>query len=238
MSRADSFLDHLYRWLGVEVHPVTHKERLVAILGGLVAIPALFAASSVFLHAEAALPLVASMGASAVLLFASPHGPFSQPWPLLGGHVVSALVGVTCASWTPHPVIAAALAVGLSIGAMHYLRCIHPPGGATALVAVIGGPAVTHLGYQYVLAPVALNAAILCLVAIHYNAVFPWRRYPAQLHRMTQPPPRAEFIRHEDFVYALSQIDTYIDVSEDDLLRIYDLAMGHARPRDVPPPPA
>lgn len=230
-------LDAFFQLVGLELSPVTHRERLVSILGGCLSIPALFAASSLFLPAEASLPLVASMGASAVLLFALPHGPLSQPWPLLGGHVVSALIGVTCAQWIPHPMLAAALAVGLAIGAMHYLRCLHPPGGATALVAVIGGPAVSQLGYGFVLAPVALNALIMLLVAVHFNAVLPWRRYPAFLQRLTRPArqPAVEAIRHEDLVYALSQVDTFMDVSEEDLLRIYELATGRGRERPEKP---
>ena len=214
--------------MGFESSLVTHRERLVSVLGGLVAILALYGISSVFIGLDAALPLVASMGASTVLLFATPHGPLAQPWPLLGGHGISALIGVICSRWVPDPVLAAALAVGLAIGAMHYLRCIHPPGGATALVAVIGGPAISSLGYAFVLVPVILNAVTLAIVAIAFNAFFPWRRYPAYLHRTTQPlsehGPTA--IPHEDFVYALSQLDTYMDVSEDDLMRIYQMATG------------
>ncbi|TCJ12292.1 hypothetical protein EZJ19_12860 [Parasulfuritortus cantonensis] len=197
---------------------------------------ALFAAGHLYVEADALVPVVASMGASAVLLFAVPHGPLSQPWPVLGGHVVSALVGVVCAKLIGPPMLAAALAVGLAIGAMHYLRCIHPPGGATALVAVIGGPAVTGLGFQYVLTPVAANALIVLAIAFLFNTPFPWRRYPAQL-RSRAPGPAATGdggIRHEDFVYALSQLDTFVDVSEEDLLRIYALATG-ARPAPVNP---
>jgi len=225
-----SRLHRLLPWLGIEAHPVTHRERFAAALGGCLAILVLFAASHLFLPAPAALPVVASMGASAVLLFALPHSPLAQPWPMLGGHVLSALVGVSCARLVADPLLAGALAVGCAIGAMHYLRCLHPPGGATALVSVIGGPAIAGLGYGFVLAPVALNAFMLVLCAVVYNGLLPWRRYPAYAqHRaviaLAGEPPA---IRHEDFVYALSELDTYVDVSEDDLLRIYALATGRA----------
>ena len=123
--------------------------------------------------------IIASMGSSAVLLFAVPHGPLSQPWPVFGGHLVSALVGVTCVKLIPEPMLAAAIAVALAIGAMHYLRCIHPPGGATALGAVVGGDVVHQLGYQFVVTPVMLNATTILLVALLFNAPFGWRRYPA-----------------------------------------------------------
>ena len=229
--------------LGIELSPVSHRERLLSLLGGVLSVPALYLISRLYVEADALVPVVASMGASAVLLFAVPHGTLSQPWPLLGGHIVSALVGVTCAEFLGTSMPAAALAVGLAIGAMHYLRCLHPPGGATALVAVIGGPAVTSLGYQYVVTPVAINALVMFAVALAFNAPFAWRRYPAWLFEHTRPPatepPGA--IRHEDFVYALSQLDTFVDVSEDDLLQIYAIATGrhphgeasiHCRTRD------
>lgn len=219
--------------LGLEAVPLTPRERLVSALGGLVAILTLFMVSGWLLGAQVALPVVASMGASTVLLFSLPHGPLSQPWPVFGGHVVSALIGVTCAQGLDDPFLAGALAVGLAIAAMHLLRCLHPPGGATALVSVIGGPAITGLGYGFVLAPVALNAALLVLLAVLLNAPFAWRRYPAHLNRWWQSPASVEekpAIRHEDFVYALSQLDTYVDVSEADLLRIYALATGRRPP--------
>jgi len=147
-------------------------------LGGLVALVAVLEISQVQLGLDGAATLVASMGASAVLLFAVPHGPLSQPWPVFGGHLVSALVGVSCAQMIDQPVLAAAMAVGLAIGAMHYLRCIHPPGGATALSAVVGGDAVHQLGFQFVLTPVMLNVITMLLVALLFNAPFAWRRYP------------------------------------------------------------
>jgi len=98
--------------------------------------------------------LVASMGASAVLVFGVPHGIFSRPSNLMAGHLVSALLGVACARNIPSEALAAACAVGLSIGAMRLLKCVHPPGGATALSAVIGGEYVRQLGYGFVWNPV------------------------------------------------------------------------------------
>ena len=146
--------------------------------------------------------------------------------------MVSALIGVTCAKLLNDPLLAGSVAVGLALLAMHYLRCIHPPGGATALVAVIGGPAITSLGYGFLLTPVALNVLVLLLVAVAFNAPFAWRRYPAVLQRRQAGPPTVAGyvpISHEDFVYALSQIDTFVDVSESEVLRIYELATGHRR---------
>lgn len=113
--------------------------------------------------------LIASMGASAVLIFGIPHSVLARPWPVLAGHTVSALLGVLCAKYISSEALAAACAVGLSIGAMHRLRCIHPPGGATALGAVIGGPAIREMGLGFVWNPVFLNALVLVCAGLLYH---------------------------------------------------------------------
>lgn len=221
------------KMLGIELSPVSHRERLVSGLGGFVGLLVVYLAS----HAVGGPPssplLIFSIGASAVLVFAVPHGSLSQPWPVFGGHLVAALIGVACARVVHDGALAAALAIGLTIVAMHYLRCIHPPGGATALVAVLGGPLVQVLGFGFVLTPVLLNVLVLLVAAGVFNAFFPWRRYPVSLARRTakaEPPGDGyEAISHEDFVFALTQMDSFIDVSEEDLLRIYGLATGRHR---------
>jgi CBS domain-containing membrane protein len=212
--------------LGIESAPVSHAERIVSAAGGFCGILGVYLVSTTFLPLTSAALIVASMGASAVLLFAVPHGPLSQPWPVLAGHLVSAVIGVTCARWIPGPAVAGAIAVGLAIGAMHYLRAIHPPGGATALVSAAGGQAVHDLGYQFVITPVLLNVAVILTIAIVFNAFFPWRRYPGYFKRAAnEEKEMAENqISHGDLVYALSEIDSYVDISERDLLEIYKLA--------------
>ncbi|ATX80570.1 HPP family protein [Mariprofundus aestuarium] len=208
--------------IGIELNPSSHAEKLISGLGGFIAIFMIIVISYSVLGADAYL-IVASMGAATVLLFAIPHGPLSQPWPLFGGNLISALIGVTCAQLVPDTYIAAALAVGISVTAMHYLRCIHPPGGATALSAVIGGAAVEELGYMYVITPVLLNIALIFAVAVSFNFLFKWRRYPAQLaaDKVTLSPK----LTHESIKHALKQIDSFVDASEDDLNRIYELAL-------------
>ena len=231
----------LLHYLGIESSPVSHTERLVSALGSTLVIACIFFISRASLGPTATLLIVPSMGASAVLLFAVPHGALSQPWNVLGGHLLSAIIGVSCAMTFSNEIIAASAAVGIAVGAMHYLRCIHPPGGATALAAVIGGEATHALGYQFVFTPVMLNALVMLAVAVAFNYVFPWRRYPAWLaDRDSQPaagvsgvPER--HIEHGDLVAALSQIDSFIDVSENDLLRIYQLATGEADQRHLHP---
>jgi len=225
----------LYEILGIAQTPVSHAEKTISALGGFVGILCIFIVSQWAVGPSAAALIVASMGASAVLLFAVPHGPLSQPWSVIGGHILSAVVGVSCAKFIPNTLIAASLAVGLAIGVMYYLRCIHPPGGATAISAVIGGDAVHQLGYQYVITPVLLNVIVILLVAVVFNYAFAWRRYPAYLHKAVPPAPSSPeahmpHITHEDFVYALSEIDSFIDIDESDLLRIYELATHRSSP--------
>lgn len=218
--------------LGIELSPVSHRERWISALGGFFGLLVIYFTSHAVGGPPAAPLLIFSIGASTILVFAVPHGALSQPWPVFGGHLVAALIGVACARLVPNASIAAAMAVGLTIVAMHYLRCIHPPGGATALVAVLGGPSVQALGFGFVLAPVLLNVLLLLAAGVAFNAFFPWRRYPAFLARRAaaqEPVPGYAAISHEDFVFALTQMDSFIDVSEEDLLRIYSLATGRHR---------
>lgn len=219
---------------GVVPDTTSHVEKAISAVGGFIGILLTMWVSLHYLGTQGAALLVASMGASAVLLFAVPHGALSQPWPLLGGHIVSAMIGVACAQTLANPLIAAPLAVALAIIAMHYLRCIHPPGGATAITAVIGGSEVHALGYQFVLTPVLLNTAILLFAAVALNCTFPWRRYPASLMNQVdssevQSADVSNPLSHSDFAYALGEIDSYVDINEDDLAKIYRLALKHAR---------
>lgn len=231
-------LTRLLLCLRQDDHPASHREKLISALGGFIGILLVFWVSAGVLDLHGTALVVGSMGASAVLLFAVPHGSLSRPWPLLGGHLLSGAVGVTCAQWLADPLFAAPLAVALSIALMYYLRCLHPPGGATALVAVVGGPQIQALGYAFLLEPVLVNVLVMLAAAVLVNYPFPWRRYPRALLPAAVPAaPTGEklVIAHSDLVYALSELDSYIDVSEDDLLQIYALAVRHAvEPAAVP----
>ena len=238
-SKLMTAMPRLLSLLGLESAPVSHAERAISIAGGVIAIYLLIWLERGILGETGAAMLVASMGASAVLLFAVPHGALSQPWPVVAGHVVSALIGVTCAKFVADAMLAAALAVGLAIGAMHYLRAIHPPGGATALTAVIGGPAVSALGYGFVVTPVLMNASVMVALAVALNALFAWRRYPAAWghSRPTQDVREldARGLTHADFTTALSRIGTFIDISEQDYLQLHDLMLEAATKRRPKP---
>jgi len=216
-------------------YSVSEREHWISAAGGLLGILAVAWLGQVWLGGHGGVLLVSSMGSAAVLLFAAPHGAMSQPWPLFGGNLVSAAIGVFCVHWLGNePMLAAALAVSLSIGAMYGLRCLHPPGGATALSFVLGGDTVHALGYGFVLSPVLLNVVAIFAVAVVFNYPFAWRRYPQGRVRRSKAdaePPGESVIPHSSLVYALSQIDTFVDVSEEDLRRIYALALAG-------PPPA
>ena len=223
---------------GIGNNKTSHLEKLVSGLGGFCGIFFILLITRHYLGPDNSVLIVASMGASAVLLFAVPHGPLSQPWALFGGHLISACIGVSCYLLIDNLFVAAACAVGLAITTMHYLRCIHPPGGATALTTVVAGPAVHALGYQYVLTPVLINVLVILLVAIVFNYGFPWRRYPAALmhyrERKTVIPQNEQepVLSRTELEHALQQMNMVVDVSRDDLEKIYHLARNRVQ-RDI-----
>ncbi|MDP2847597.1 MAG: HPP family protein [Humidesulfovibrio sp.] len=158
---------------------VRRTEIVSSFLGSLTGIALLG-----WLHAAVADPvdqvlIIGSFAASAVLLFAAPKSPLAQPRNLLGGHVLSAIIGVSFRLALPEmPWLAAALAVATAIAVMLMTKTLHPPGGATAYIAVTGGPKIAALGYLYVLCPALTGAAILLCVALAANALTTGRRYP------------------------------------------------------------
>ena len=212
-------MTRLIRLLGIEVDTVSRRERLVSLVGGFVGVLALVAVSQGLLGLSAAQALTGSMAASAVLIFCVPRSAFSQPWPVFGGHVCGAVIGVACVDLIGTKGVAGAIAVGLTIVAMYALRCIHPPGGATAFVAVIGGNAVTSLGYSFIWRPVIVDVVTLLAVGVLFNNLFPWRRYPAGIGagRSTLPTDPGS---HERVLAALREMDSFVDVTEADLVRL------------------
>ncbi len=213
--------------------PVSLREKIISAMGAFLGI-FLTAFFSKSLGGKAALLLIASMGASSALLFAAPHTPMAQPWPFVGGHLISALIGVTCFLFIPDPLAAAAAAVALAIFAMHLTNCLHPPGGATALAMVISGQEMHALGYGAILSPVGLNIMTLMIIALIVNNLFPGRRYPMLLPVTTgekPPPPALAFgrmtLNKGDIESALKDMNAFIDVAEKDLEEIYTRASLH-----------
>ncbi len=145
---------------------MSNSELTISIVGAFIATLIATFFTSTILEAEQVPMVLASTGASAMLIFGLPHSPVSQPWNLVGGHVVSAPVGVACYQGIPNELLAASTAIPMAMFLMHKLHCMHPPGGATAVTAVVGGTAVHSLGYAYVVMPVFFSAIILLSVAM------------------------------------------------------------------------
>ena len=220
--------------------PVGITEKTISAIAAFLAILFTGVLSSSLGHCAVPL-MLASMGASSVLLFAAPHSPMAQPWSFVGGHPISALVGITCFKFVPSAFVATTMAVALAIFAMHFLNCLHPPGGATALAMAIGGQEVQALGYGAVLSPVGLNVITLLVIALAVNNMFPGRRYP----RLSPGTPREKqllspsltfgrmALSKEDIESAVKEMNAYIDVSEADLEQIYSRASLHNMRRQM-----
>jgi CBS domain-containing membrane protein len=208
--------------------PAGNTERVRAGIGACIGL-FVTALASHMLAPDLAAYLIAPMGASAVLLFCVPSSPLAQPWSVVGGNTVSALIGVACVQLVPDWLLAAPLAGALAIGTMFALRCLHPPGGAVALTTVLGGQAVHEAGFLFALSPVALNSIIIVIAALLYNNLT-GRRYPhaqhaadRNVHATGDPAPGARLgITETDLEAALARYGEVLDVSRDDLLAIVD----------------
>ncbi len=218
---------------------VSIREKALSALAAFVGIALVMAASMIWLAPDDLPWIVASMGASAVLLFAVPMGTLSQPWAFAGGHMISGFIGVTVAMLLPgHILTAAALAVSLAIFAMYITHCLHPPGGATALSAVVGGAQIHTLGYAYLITPLLVNVAVMLAWAFVVNNLLPNRSYPSGLTAWREKKNRAAgddkadtciAINRDDLEFALQEMDEFFDVSEDDLTKIFAISTEHAR---------
>ncbi len=222
--------------MGIEVIPSGHAEKWVSALGALLGIGAIFLVNQLLPSKASSVPIIASMGASAVLLYAAPGSPLTQPWPVVGGHLISALIGVACHHLIDSPTLACIVAVPTAVVAMYYLHCTHPPGGATALLPIIGGPDIEALGYGFMLDPVLLDSLVLIGVAVLVNRLIPWRSYP--INGAAKPvskgePPDSTPILAEDLEYALRESKTYLDISDGELRQLHRLAQQHAHDRNT-----
>jgi CBS-domain-containing membrane protein len=158
---------------------VSTSEILWSWIGGFLGIAGVAWVGQQFFDAHDVTLMIGSFGASAVLIYGATRSPLAQPRNLIGGHIVSAIIGVL--AWkifNQQMWIAEAVAVATAIAAMHLTRTLHPPGGATALIAVIGSPAIHKLGFWYVLVPATVGPLILLAVALLVNNIPKTRRYP------------------------------------------------------------
>ncbi len=155
------------------------KEHILTFLGAFVGIGLVGFINSRYFVLNDNLFLIGSFGASSVLIYGVINSPLAQPRNLIGGHLVCAIIGVTVHKIIPNEIwLASALAVALSIVAMQITKTLHPPGGATALIANIGSEKIKALGYVYVLSPVLTGVMILFVVALIFNNISKSRSYP------------------------------------------------------------
>lgn len=181
--------------------------------------------------AVASLPwLVAPMGASAVLVFGVPASPLAQPWSVVGGNTLSALVGIACARWLGPPEIAAAVAVGVAIALMLALRCLHPPGGASALMMVLGD--ITNPWFA--LFPVLLNSALLAVAGMAWNNATR-RPYPHAQRPTPGETGKPSQVRdaEADLDAVLARYNQVLDVSRDDLQALLEQMKWQAYQRKL-----
>ncbi|KYP14883.1 HPP family protein [Flavihumibacter sp. CACIAM 22H1] len=158
---------------------VNREEKFWSFLGSFIGIGIIAFWQSHALQDSDSLFLIGSFGASSVLVYGIIQSPLAQPRNLIGGHLVSAFIGVSIQLLLPDIIwITAPLAVSLSIIAMQFTKTLHPPGGATALLAVIGSDKIKLLGYTYIFFPVLSGALVLLLVALVFNNITPKRSYP------------------------------------------------------------
>ncbi|HFE37582.1 MAG TPA: CBS domain-containing protein [Gammaproteobacteria bacterium] len=229
-------MKRIVQFLSPDTRPVSVQERMLSAFLAFIATLLCFQISSFFIDIAKEPVYIASLGAAAVLLFAAPHSPFSQPWAMIGSHVVSASIGVLCLQLIPYQPLTVAVAVGLAIFFMYMLRCLHPPGGAAALAVILGSPEVQQMGYQYVLSPVLVNVLVLLGIALIVNNLVPGRSYPNQNLKRSESQEKklgvqTTLYNQDDLEKALGEMGTYIDISRADLQRIYRLAVSHANQR-------
>lgn len=209
-------------------------ELLLSTIGVFIAMVALIGVMS-WLDQAANLPwfFVASMGASALILFATPHAPMAQPWSLMMGQLLSAVCGLVAWHLFSNVWVAIPVAVASATFLMLLLRCRHAPGGATALLIAMGGPAVSTLDWQLLWVNMLPSLLTLFIVATVFNAPFKWRRYPAILAvksaeslspSVTEP---MQGIDHYDLVYASEHLKAYFEISEAEFMEIYQAAKAH-----------
>tara|TARA_B100001059_G_scaffold235832_1_gene283142 strand:+ start:126327 stop:127562 length:1236 start_codon:yes stop_codon:yes gene_type:complete len=242
-TKAKNLLSMMLAQLGLIKHdsqrlsaiPLT--ERLKVAFAAFIALFIVTFISLQLADTASTIVLLASMGASSVLLFGLPNSPLARPWSFAAGHLISAAVGLICSHLFTDLALMAAMTIGCVLFVMYIFECMHPPGGATALVPVIASTD-TVLGYDFLLYPVALNVLVMLVVAILLQKFWlkrgmqlPSQKFdPVHLHH-DQSPLKRLGLQPEDLLSALNSFDTVVDISEQDLERLYHQAQLHAYQR-------
>ena len=174
-------MDYFNKMKGTTKSPpaVSLAEIIWSWIGSFLGIAAVAAINLAIVAKTDLVMIIGSFGASAVLIYGAIRSPLAQPRNLIGGHVISAAIGVTAYKLLPsHLWLASAIAVATSIAVMHATKTLHPPGGATALIAVVGSQKIHDLGYLYLLIPAGVGPLIMLAVALLVNNIPKKRRYP------------------------------------------------------------
>lgn len=215
------------------------KEWLRAAIGVGIALFITLSSSTWLFGLPITLLLAAPAAASAVLMFAASSSPFAQPWSVLGGSVLATFIGISFGLSDLPLVVATVLTGCIVLICLFGLRCLHPPGGALALIAVAGAQQTAALGYE-LLYPVAFNAVLLVIVALIYNNLtghaYPkaHRRVPAPAAGEVDLPPSQRLSFTEDDVeHALEEFGEYVDVTRDDLAQLIRQTERHALRRSM-----
>ncbi|RMQ43473.1 CBS domain containing membrane protein [Pseudomonas cichorii] len=221
------------RSLWPAAHAIDAREKLRASVGAALGILLVAALAALWLQGAIAMQpgllamaIIAPIGASAVLVFAVPSSPLAQPWSVVGGNTIAALVGIACAKWIPDATLAAALAVSLAIAAMLATRCLHPPGGAAALLMVVTGCD----RFEYALNPVMLDSLLLVLAGVIYNNL---TRRPWPHVQQVKSDSSASRFSDADLDAALTHYNQVLDVSRDDLHALLERAEASAYQRKM-----
>lgn len=179
--RSTSIMEYFKKMRGTTKSPpgVGPFELIISWIGAFLGISAVAWVNFNLLQESDLVMIIGSFGASAVLIYGAVRSPLAQPRNLIGGHILSAVIGVAAYNllsgfmW-----LAAAVAVATAIAAMHATKTLHPPGGATALIAVIGSEKIHNLGFLYAVIPVAVGALIMLVIALLVNNIPKNRQYP------------------------------------------------------------
>lgn len=217
------------------------RDRLIACVGVVLSLGLTGALCSLAFGRDPHFPLlVAPVGASAVLLFAVPASPLAQPWPIIGGNVISAIVGILVGLAVQDQMLASGLAVALAIVAMSFTRCLHPPGGAAALTAVLAGPSIAQAGYMFPLVPVGVNSLVLVVLGWMFHRfsrhAYPHVAKPSASKAQAVPPALSPGFQAQDVDAALADFGEAFDIDREDLdmlLRRVELR-AMSRMRDDP----
>jgi CBS domain-containing membrane protein len=212
---------------------ITLRHRLKVVAAAFVALLLVSQISQWYLAGSGHVLLLASMGASAVLLFGLPGSPLAKPAVFLWGHLLPAAIGLACSHlFSSFPLMAAAT-IALVLFVMYLFEAMHPPGGATALVPVIATTTGDAPGLDFLLFPVGLNLGVMLGVSLLLQRYLRPQRLPGPGTPGTTdlPPLSRSQLQHEDLLAAMDKFQSVLDISEADLVQLFSLAQQHAQSR-------